>query len=150
MAMTADRLLRCHIRARQTGEYDILTENGVSRLLDMPERNRNWASKGTQSNGKSPIVGGLLSFVIPGAGQWYGGRRTDAVFAFSTIATFAAGTWVAHRNGETGLAWTFGVAGGLLHVGNVYGGINAVRHFNESCGEGSNSALNVELYGFRW
>ena len=147
--MTSDRLLRCHIRASSTKAYDIISENGAARLLDPPERNCIWTQHG-EANPKSPAVGGLLSLFIPGAGQWYGGRKIDAVFAFSTVATFAAGTLVAKHNGEEGWAWTVGAVGGVFYLGNVYGGINAAHRYNEKYGDGDRPVVNVTFLGFSW
>ena len=66
-----------------------------------------------------------LSAIIPGAGQYYAGYRSDGKVALSTILLYALLAKDAKRTGHTNTsriltAWTSG-----LYLGNVYGGRRA-------------------------
>lgn len=52
---------------------------------------------------RSPLLAGILSALVPGAGQWYAGERRRAVwFTVPFVAAVLIGVWLALR-GKVGL-----------------------------------------------
>ena len=79
---------------------------------------------------KSPVLAGTLSAVLPGAGQFYIGRTTDAVISFLLNGVFIWGAVESFRNGNN-------VAGGILvafesgwYLGNIFNATSGAYKFN--------------------
>ncbi|MEZ4460249.1 MAG: hypothetical protein R3E66_11090 [bacterium] len=84
---------------------------------------------------KSPALAGVLSGVLPGAGQLYNGRPIDAVIGFVLVGLSAAGTWYAWEELDS-IPVT--VLGGAITLGFYSGTIvNAVVDAHR---------INAELY----
>lgn len=83
---------------------------------------------------KSPLVGSLLSTVVPGAGKVYAGRPIDGLYSLILVGGSA---WLAYDgfNGDGTSSikgWLFSISGAVLYVGNIYGSNIAVRLYNTS------------------
>ncbi len=79
---------------------------------------------------KNPAVSGVLSTVIPGAGQAYCERWGDAAFsAFFTLG--ALGSAIYFWEDDETFAITTGVIGVFFYLGNVYGAITSAKLFNK-------------------
>ncbi len=84
---------------------------------------------------KSPYVAGGLSAVLPGAGQLYVGRKTDAVAAFLLNGTFIWATAEAYHNEN------YVTAGILLffesgwYLGNIYNAASSAHKYNRQAEE---------------
>jgi tetratricopeptide (TPR) repeat protein len=83
---------------------------------------------------RSPVlagVPGVLSGVVPGAGQLYAGRRRDALVAFLLNALFVLGAVQAFRSGNeaTGVILTSVEAG--WYAGNIASAASSARRANE-------------------
>ncbi len=79
---------------------------------------------------KSPMLAGLMSSVLPGAGQVYSGRKKDAVFAFLLNGLFA---WGAIESFNRDIY----VAGAILsffefgwYTGNIYNAVSNTHKYN--------------------
>ena len=84
---------------------------------------------------KSPVAAGVLSAVLPGAGQLYNGRPYDALLALSFNAAFGVATWYAFAEAES---IPLGVISALFSTGFYVGNIvNAVTDANR---------INAQLY----
>lgn len=96
---------------------------------------------------KSPALAGTLSALLPGAGQLYLGRWTDALLAFSFTALFAGATAYSHF-GLDSLPFT--ITSGLLTLGFYSGNItNAVvdaRRINATRYEDFFDTLHQDLW----
>jgi|GEM_PF-1076189 len=83
---------------------------------------------------KSPVVSGVLSTVIPGAGRIYLGRTGEGFFSFLTIGILTYNSY----NGftEDGIRSIYGWVNALpalaLYLGNVYGSITGAYIYNET------------------
>lgn len=73
---------------------------------------------------KNPVLAGVLSGVLPGAGQLYNGRPWDALLALSFSAAFAGGAYYAYAEMDN---IPLSVLSGILFLGFYAGNItNAV------------------------
>jgi tetratricopeptide (TPR) repeat protein len=89
--------------------------------------------KGENLPKKNKLVSGLFSAVIPGSGKLYCNRPADAFHSFTTVSLTC---WQAYEGfEEDGIhsvkGWIFGVLGGLLYLGNIYGSVVAADIYNE-------------------
>lgn len=73
----------------------------------------------------SPLTGGIMSAVVPGLGQLWSGRFTDALFSLASVVLPAAGGIYLKNEGNTGTAYTMFFFSGLFYAGNIYGGYNS-------------------------
>jgi tetratricopeptide (TPR) repeat protein len=80
--------------------------------------------------GKSPLLAGALSAVIPGSGQAYAGRYRDGLVALLVNGLFIAGTAVAIDQENYATAAVVGGIGLPFYLGNIYGGANAANTWN--------------------
>jgi hypothetical protein len=101
------------------------TVDSTIALINTPLRHRSfWVSAG-------------LSTVLPGAGQAYCGRWSDAWHSFSLTALLTgAGMYYFFfspdtSTGNTVKAVVFTSLGGLFWLGNVYGAVNSTLDYNE-------------------
>jgi TM2 domain-containing membrane protein YozV len=79
---------------------------------------------------KSPLVAGVLSALLPGAGQVYVGRRQDAVLAFILNGVL---TWAAYESFDNGENVTGAVLSAVeagWYFGNIYNAMNNAHKFN--------------------
>jgi hypothetical protein len=78
---------------------------------------------------KSPLVAGLLSSIIPGAGKFYAGKRGEAISALIGNAGLGLVTWENYR--KSGLknfrTIAFGSAFVFSYVANIYGAVMTVN-----------------------
>ena len=102
---------------------DSLARSQADRLLAAMPRYRNLPLK-------SPVLAGVLSAALPGAGQVYVGYYSDAAISFLLNGLLIWAAWEAFDNDEY-------VTGGLLsavelgwYVGNVYNAVNDAHKFN--------------------
>ena len=79
---------------------------------------------------RSPAFSGLLSAVIPGLGQAYCGRFMDGLQSLTVVGTIGAGTAYYINQEQYELAIPVGLLGLFFYAGNVYGGVQAAKTFN--------------------
>lgn len=85
---------------------------------------------------RSPIIAGLLSGLLPGAGQAYTGHWVDAVQAFALVGAFAFTTTVAYlyeSEGNRPFIFT-GISlsvTALFHITNIVGAIRTANYHNQ-------------------
>ncbi|HON77717.1 MAG TPA: hypothetical protein PK544_04445 [Spirochaetota bacterium] len=79
---------------------------------------------------KSAALSVLLSAGMPGAGQAYCGKFSEALLSFAAVALSGAGTWYAMDRGEKSLGMTLGFFTVLLYSGNLYGAYNSAQSYN--------------------
>ena len=80
---------------------------------------------------KSPVVAGLLSAAIPGAGKFYSGKRGAGMAAFITNLAFAGMAYEAYyRTGSVKSPQfiVFGSIFAFFYTGNIMGSVFSVRH----------------------
>ncbi len=89
--------------------------------------------KGENFPQKNRFLSGMFSAVIPGSGKYYCNRSMDG---FHSFVTTGLTTWQAYEGFKAdGIhsvkGWIFGVLGGLLYFGNIYGSVVAADIYNE-------------------
>ena len=93
------------------------------------------AREGSQQPKKSPWLAGLLSTFLPGAGQWYNGRRGDALLTFLLNGLFIAGTIEAVQHDQVAIAGVLGFFEAGWYGGNVYSAVNGAHKYNRRADE---------------
>ncbi|MCD4653032.1 hypothetical protein K8T06_03765 [bacterium] len=80
---------------------------------------------------KNPATAGILSVLIPGAGQIYNGRYWDGGVAMGLILGGAYWTHDLFERGDDNWGWTVGVVTGLLYFGQIRNSIIDAVRINE-------------------
>lgn len=78
---------------------------------------------------KSPLLAGIYSAIIPGAGKIYAGKKKQGIGAFFPVAMFAGLTYEAYSKGGVKSARfiTYGTLFSLFYAGNIWGSVVAVK-----------------------
>ena len=78
---------------------------------------------------KSPLLAGILSSIVPGAGKWYAGKKKQAVGSFLPILSAGMLTLEAFNKGgfQSARFWLFGIAFSTFHIANIWGSTLAVQ-----------------------
>ncbi len=124
LPMTADRIIRCnpsayfnHIHIR--GEF----HKGDYRLVDHPQSEREI------SYTKSPVLAGLLSAFIPGAGRVYAGRWFDGLMGFFMVYLTATSAYESSkRENSLSKIFTYSLAG-IFYTGEIYGAYRSAKYY---------------------
>jgi len=111
--------------------FDYLKEDEA--LRDSSLRLKEYAKEGRDISYKSPILAGLLSAILPGTGKMYCGREKDGLYSLILIGT---ASWFAYdgfkEDGRHSLkGWIWGIWGGFLYIGNIYGSTVAAKVYNQ-------------------
>jgi hypothetical protein len=80
---------------------------------------------------KSPRTAGTLSAVLPGAGQLYVGRPTDAALAFGLNAAFLWGAIESYQDENWAAFAVLGVMEITWYGGNIYNAVNGAHRHNQ-------------------
>jgi len=91
---------------------------------------------------RSPLLGGVLSALVPGAGQAYSGQWVDGLLSLLVNAVFLYGTWEAWQLDNTATAILLGTFETGFYLGNVYGAMNAAHRFNRSSADRFHETLS--------
>ncbi|MFC1716055.1 tol-pal system YbgF family protein [Candidatus Poribacteria bacterium] len=87
------------------------------------------AQDGARLPRKSPILAGLMSTVVPGAGKFYCGQYGDGLYSLFLAGATGLLAWDGFR--DDGLhsirGWVLGSMGAIFYTGNVYGSVIAAR-----------------------
>jgi len=90
--------------------------------------------EGMRLRNKSPVVAGILSGFLPGAGKAYCRQYGDGVFSFALVTLVGLLAWSGFR--EDGIrsikGWISGGAGIVFYMGNIYGSSFAARIYNNN------------------
>jgi len=81
---------------------------------------------------KSPLLAGLLSTAVPGAGKWYARERKDAVIGFVSISMMAYQAYRGFKKeGQKSIyGWISAGLGAGFYLGNIYGSVKSAKRFN--------------------
>jgi hypothetical protein len=94
---------------------------------------------------RRPWLGGLLSAVLPGAGQAYAGSAAAAAAAFVLNAVFISGTVELARHELYATAVAAGMTASFFYVGNVLSAIDLATRRNARAAEAPFEALERML-----
>jgi len=103
---------------------------------------------------KSPLLAGVYSAVLPGAGKWYAGKKKQGIAAFLPIVSLAAITYEAYRKQGVRSARFigFGSLFTLFYVGNIWGSVLSVKvqekEFNQSYDKTVQFDMQIPLRNF--
>jgi len=78
---------------------------------------------------KSPLLAGVYSALLPGAGKWYAGKKKQGVAAFLPIISLAALTYEAYRKDGVKSARFigFGTLFTIFYIGDIWGSTLSVK-----------------------
>jgi tetratricopeptide (TPR) repeat protein len=79
---------------------------------------------------KSPVLAGVMSAIVPGAGYFYAEHYGDGITAFLINGLFIAGTVTAIHQENYAVAGIVGGVGVPFYLGNIYGSANAAKKWN--------------------
>jgi tetratricopeptide (TPR) repeat protein len=93
---------------------------------------RNIARQGATMRRKSPLAAALFSTVVPGSGKIYAGEYGDGIHSLIFIGLIGTLSVLSFRaDGMDSIrGWIYASAGGVLHVGNIYGSVVSARRYN--------------------
>jgi tetratricopeptide (TPR) repeat protein len=93
---------------------------------------RESAREGMELQYKSPLLAGLLSAIVPGAGKLYCKQYGDGFYSLFLAGVAGLLAWDGFReNGVRSIkGWAFASVGGIFYTGNVYGSAIAARVHN--------------------
>ena len=102
-------------------------------LKDSSSRLEEYAKEGRNLPHKSPLLAGILSFLLPGAGKIYCERSKDGLFSLFLIGTAAYSAYDSFKeDGRDSIrGWLWGSWGGFLYAGNIYGSTVAAKIYNQ-------------------
>ena len=81
---------------------------------------------------RRPVLGALLSAIMPGAGQAYSGRWGEGASALAVNGVFGWGLYSTIRNEQYPAAAIIGLFAVGFYGGNIYGGADAAVRFNRA------------------
>ena len=85
---------------------------------------------------RSPILSGLFSTILPGAGQIYSGHLFDGLnsFLFSTIlgsASYASWKYQQTNKSFISIPLVSSIAFAFIYISNIWGGIESAQRYND-------------------
>jgi hypothetical protein len=85
---------------------------------------------------RSPALAGIMSAIIPGAGQAYTGRWVDGSISLLVNAGFGIAAWQAYQNDLPVVAILVGLFELGWYTGNIFSAVNYAHKYNERALEG--------------
>jgi len=130
-AIASERIIRCNPFAFHYHlKYKKPFYEKDGRLDDPPFQYYSMASK------KSPILAGILSAILPGAGRMYAGRWLDGLMGMWTFYMVGNSAYSALKKNRPIAGPLLGIATGFVYLGEIYGGWRAAKddpnHLSES------------------
>jgi TolA-binding protein len=95
--------------------------------------------------GKSEILAGVMSAIVPGSGYVYAEHYGDGITAFLINALAVVGTVTAVGNENYAVAAIVGGIGMPFYFGNIYGSANAVKKWNMAVRRELRNRISVTL-----
>ena len=132
----------------EAGEiFKTLQESEVVSISQKAMVYHNYAKTGARLPTRSPILAGILSTIVPGAGRLYTGRLGDA---FTSLFLVGITGWQAYdgfqRDGLSSVkGWMLGTISGIFYVGNIYGSIISARVYNRHIADEFLATVSIEL-----
>lgn len=82
---------------------------------------------------KSPVVAGMLSSVVPGAGKVYAGNLDDGLMSMFTIGLLGFRAFIEYKRDGIGSVnfLAFSLISLYFYVGNVFGSVVSAKQFNQ-------------------
>jgi hypothetical protein len=102
-------------------------------------------SRYEDAHDRSPAFAGILSTILPGAGQLYAGSLQAAAVTFVLNALFVAATVELVRDDKYFTAAAAGTAASFFYIGGIMNAVDLARRRNERASEPSRAALEKLL-----
>ncbi|MCC7301621.1 MAG: hypothetical protein IT233_03170 [Bacteroidia bacterium] len=108
---------------------------------------------------RKPVLGGLLSALVPGLGKVYAGSPRQMFSSFIPLAIMGVQCWEGYRHQglQSPRFWIFGAAFTVFYIGNIYGSALAVRIAKQTQYDITREQIMVDLrvslhdlYGGLW
>ncbi|UCE17767.1 MAG: tetratricopeptide repeat protein [Gemmatimonadota bacterium] len=115
-----------------------------SPFVPLAERLALESASGSQLPHRSAVASGILSAVIPGAGQVWCGRVADGFFSLLLTGTFTYFAIKSYQDDKKTSACFLGFLGFSFYTGNIYGAVNSARKYNSRNVEQFQSRLKME------
>ncbi len=131
------------LRIPADGEPDFADPRLQRAAFELRDRNEVFDDLNT----KSPVAAGILSALVPGAGQAYVGRWADAALAIGTTGTFAGATAYSHFGLENlPLTIISGVLTAGFYSGNIANAVVDARRHNAALYDDFFDSLHRDLW----
>jgi putative component of membrane protein insertase Oxa1/YidC/SpoIIIJ protein YidD len=101
------------------------------KLTGIEEKSRQVISDLRSIKAKSPLIAGLSSTVIPGAGYLYAGHTKTAISSLLFNSLFAFATYSSFKSGNNGMGILTGLFGLAFYISNVQGSVKSAKRYNE-------------------
>lgn len=111
--------------------WTLAREFPQSSLVPAAERLATESAKGIDLPHRSVTTSGLLSAVLPGAGQTWCGRAADGLFSLLFTGTFTALAMRSYHDDNRSATYLLGFLGLSFYMGNIYGAVSLAEEYNE-------------------
>ncbi|MFM1961207.1 MAG: hypothetical protein RLZZ172_52 [Bacteroidota bacterium] len=82
-------------------------------------------------NKKSPLIAGIASALIPGAGYAYAGHKLTGLSSFIFNGLFAFATYSSFKTRNVGMGVLTGLFGCAFYISNIQGSVKSSKRYNE-------------------
>ena len=117
------------LKEKQTGRAQAFVQEAGSSLRH-PDTYRAVLTDLQSLKQKSPIVAGISSVLIPGAGYIYAGHTKTGVTSLLFNTLFAYATYTSFRSGNTGMGLLTGLFGLAFYLSGVQGAVKSAQRYN--------------------
>jgi len=94
---------------------------------------------------RSPLVAGILSAILPGAGYVYTGQLKEGASAFLINGLLGIGIYELFRNGNTGSGVLTSLVAAPFYFGNIIGSANSAAIENNKLTQQNLGMLRTKL-----
>ncbi len=96
---------------------------------------------------KSPLIAGLMSGLLPGAGKYYVGKKGQGLSAFFTQAVLGLLTYEAYQQGgiKSLACISYASLFSLFYIGNVWGSVTTAKTTNKEFNQSINNEIMFTL-----
>ena len=124
--MASERITRCNPFAYNYHvELNSPFNEKDSRLID-PVKHKN-----LPSSNRSPLVAGILSAIIPGAGRAYSGRTMDGLMGFWTFYLTGSSAYFSIKEKRTIAGPFFLTVSAIVYLGEIYGAWRSAKYYQK-------------------
>ncbi|MBE2280311.1 MAG: hypothetical protein IAE91_07965 [Ignavibacteriaceae bacterium] len=87
-------------------------------------------SNNINTGGKSPVLSGILSAIIPGMGQIYSGSTGDGLGGLFNIVTFGSLSYWSFTENKNFTGYLLAAFTAWFYLGNIYGAVQSANNYN--------------------
>jgi hypothetical protein len=97
---------------------------------------------------RSPVLAGLYSAVLPGAGKFYAGKKGQGIYSFVISSLLALQAYESYQKAGAGSARfiVYGSLFSLFHIGNVWSSALSVKRYNDEFYEAVDYRIKLDLH----